>query len=203
MASEAEKWQERFSREGYWAGTEPAAFVKECLPLLPRGGSVLELAMGEGRNALYLAQQGFHVTGVEQSAAGLDKAEALARERGVHVERPSSGKRRRTPDSPGVLLVQEDLESEALPTGPFDVVVCVNFLLRALLPAISRALRPGGFLLYETYTVEQLNFEGGPRSLEYLLQSGELREAFSNLDLIFFRECKAGKGIASLLARKP
>lgn len=203
MASEAEKWQERFSREGYWAGAEPAAFVKECLPLLPKGGSLLEVAMGEGRNAVYLAEQGFRVTGVELAPAGLKKAEGLAKERHVRAEHAELSGPKRAPNSASLLLVQSDLEAALLPAGPFDIVVCVNFLLRRLLPAIPRVLRPGGFLLYETYTIDQLGFEGGPRSPEYLLQPGELREVFSGLNLLFYRECKAGKGIASLLARKP
>ena len=202
MNAEAERWEERFRQEGYWAGTEPADFLRESLPLLPRPGCALELAMGEGRNAVFLAQHGWRVTGVELTGAGLDKTETLAREKGVKVWRGAPGTRANVPAAPCVLLLQADLETYALPRGQFDLVLCVNFLLRPLLENIPHALRKGGMLLYETYTLEQLHFSGGPRSPEFLLRPGELREAFSGMDILFYRECNAGKGMASVLARR-
>ncbi len=199
--SEAAKWQERFQRPGYWAGAEPAPILREVLPLLPPRGRALELAMGEGRNAVWLAQHGWRVAGVEQSAAGLDKAETLARERRVPCWRPAAGAPVAAPRDPGLSLVQADVEQLALPPGAFDAILVVNFLLRPLLPRIAAAAGAGAFLLYETYTTEQLRFEGGPRNHAYLLEPGELRAAFSSLDLLFYRETNAGKGMATLLAR--
>ena len=67
---------------------------------------------------------------------------------------------------------------------------------------MERALAPGGMLLFETFTRAQLEFEGGPKNPEFLLECGELRVAFPGLRLLFYRELRAGKGIASLLARK-
>jgi hypothetical protein len=64
------------------------------------------------------------------------------------------------------------------------------------------ALVAGGVLLFETYTRAQLEFDGGPKNPEYLLHCGELRTAFPRLQTLFYRELRAGKGIASLLARK-
>jgi hypothetical protein len=78
----------------------------------------------------------------------------------------------------------------------------VKFLLRPMLPRIAAALGPGSFLLYETYTTEQLRFEGGPRNRQFLLEPGELRRAFAPLDVLFYRETNAGKGMATLLARR-
>ena len=202
MSEHAAKWEERFRRPGFWAGDEPAPFVREILPLVGPPGTALELAMGEGRNALHLAQEGWRVTALELTAAGLDKAEALARQRGVPAWRAAPNGMALAP-SPGVVLVQQDLLASLLPAGPWDLVLVVNFLLRPLLPAIAQILRPGTFLAYETYTVRQLEFEGGPRSLEFLLKPGELREAFRDLEVLTYREWTAGKGVASLLAQKP
>jgi tellurite methyltransferase len=103
----------------------------------------------------------------------------------------------------GILLWQADLEEVSLPSQMFSAVLCVNYLQRSLFPQIERALVPGGVLLFETYTVAQLAFEGGPRNPNYLLESGELRTAFPALRGLFYRELRAGKGIASLIAQKP
>ena len=100
-------------------------------------------------------------------------------------------------------LVQADLESFELPAEQFDVVLCFRFLHRPLLPILYRALRRRGVLVYETYTLAQQRFEGGPKNPEFLLHPGELREAFSAMEILFYSEICAGKGIASLLARKP
>jgi len=205
MYEHAAKWEERFSRPGFWIGTEPAPFLREILPLLGKPGTALELAMGEGRNAVFLAELGWKVTGLELTRAGIAKAEALGRERGVHTwrhERGSTPSKPLVAPSPGVLLAQGDLSSEELPAGPWDLILVVNFLIRPVLPKIKRALRSGSFLAYETFTVQQLAFEGGPRSKEFLLEPGELREAFAELDVWTYREWTAGKGVASLLARK-
>jgi hypothetical protein len=67
---------------------------------------------------------------------------------------------------------------------------------------MARALRPDGVLLFETYTRAQLEFAGGPRNPVYLLETGELREAFPELSVTFYRELSAGQGIASLVAKK-
>ena len=199
--TEAAMWEERYQRPGYWAGAEPAPILREVLPLLPPRSRALELAMGEGRNAVWLAQQGWRVTGVEQAAAGLDKAEALALERGVATSRAAHLAALSAPREAGLLLVQAEVEGLALPRGVFDLVIVVKFLLRPLLPRIAASLGPGAFLLYETYTTEQLRFEGGPRNREYLLEPGELREAFRSLDVLFYRETNAGTGMATLLAK--
>ncbi len=199
---ERAKWQERFSRPGFWAGNEPAEFLRELLPLLPRAGTALEIAMGEGRNAVFLAAQGWRVLGLDLVPAALAKAEGLAAAIGVRTWRIEK-KAPARPPAPGLLMGCVDLGHEPLPAGEFDLVLCINFLLRPLLPQMERAVGPGGHLIYETYTTEQLRFDGGPRSPNYLLNSGELRAAFPSLETVFYRECTAEKGIASLFARRP
>jgi SAM-dependent methyltransferase len=192
-----EEWDERYRRPDYWAGREPVPFLCQVLPILPRG-KALDVASGEGRNAVFLAQHGWQVTGVERSSAGIEKTVALAAARGVRVVANAGAH-----GTGSLRLVQADLEQFELPVGAFDVVTVFYYLQRSLLPAIRRALRPGGVLVYETYTIQQLEYPHGPRSPEHLLQPGELRDAFSDLEILFCAESNAGKAIACLLARKP
>ena len=104
---------------------------------------------------------------------------------------------------PGLLLIEADLERSPLPELQFELILCFNYLQRSLFVPMERALRPGGMLVYETYTVEQLAFPEGPHTPDYLLRPYELRDAFGSLETLFYRELRTGKGIASLLARKP
>jgi tellurite methyltransferase len=103
----------------------------------------------------------------------------------------------------GIDLMHADLERLELPENSFELILCMQYLQRSLFSQLPRALRPGGVLLFETYTRAQLEFAGGPRNPEYLLEAGELRDAFPGLRVIFYRELRAGQGIASLVAQKP
>lgn len=201
MGTAAEKWDARYRSEGYPAGTEPATLLQQVLPMLPRGRA-LDLAVGAGRNAVLLAANGWHVIGADSSRAALDRAEALAQQRAVPVHRLASPEEPIPAKFSGLWLLEADLECFGLPAQQFELVVCFNYLQRSLFPAIERALRPGGMLVYETYTLEQLAFPHGPRNPEYLLRPGELRQAFPRLDTLFYREFCAGKGMASLVACK-
>jgi SAM-dependent methyltransferase len=103
----------------------------------------------------------------------------------------------------GIRLIQANLEELRLPEASFSLILCFQYLQRALFPQIALALRPGGLLLFETYTRAQLDCPGGPRNPAFLLESGELRTAFPELRTLFYRELHAGQGIASLVAEKP
>jgi len=202
MSSQPNPWDAKYrdTRDQH-AAAEPAPIVTELLPLLPRG-MALDLACGAGRHALSLAARGYVVTGVDASAAALELAEERARGAGISVRRkkrlgqPSHG------SGGGIELVQVDLESVALPEESFEVILCVHYLQRSLFSQMERALRPGGMLVFETFTRAHLEFGGGPRNPEFLLDSHELRNAFPTLRTIFYRELHAGKGIASLLAQR-
>ena len=200
-AANLSEWDERHRAAAASAPAEAADFVRELLPLLP-AGRALDLACGTGRHTLLLAARQQHVTAVDGSAAALDVVEVRARAANQPV--------RRTPrlaavvtSQPGIELVQADLEHVTLPRDCFALILCVHYLQRSLFPQIERALAPGGMLLFETFTRAQLEFEGGPKNPDYLLDPGELRVAFPRLRLVFYRELCAGKGIASLIAQKP
>jgi tellurite methyltransferase len=200
-AANLSEWDARHRALAGSAAAQPADFVRELLPLLP-AGPALDLACGTGRHTLLLAARQQHVTAVDGSAAALDVVEERARAAKQPVRRTSRLAAVVT-SQPGIDLVLADLESVTLPRNAFALTLCVHYLQRSLFPQIELALAPGGMLLFETFTRAQLEFEGGPKNPDYLLDPGELRVAFPRLRLVFYRELRAGKGIASLIAQRP
>jgi SAM-dependent methyltransferase len=200
MPATTSEWDAKHRAAAEGSLAEPAGFVMELLPLLPRGPA-LDLACGTGRHALLLASRHQMVTAVDSSSVALEILEqrALDAHRTVtRIKRPGQIANR----GHGIQLWQADLEQVSLPSEVFSLVICVNYLQRSLFSQVERTLAPGGMLLFETHTVAQLDSAGGPRNPDYLLQLGELRTAFPSLRHLFYRELRAGKGIASLIAQK-
>jgi tellurite methyltransferase len=181
---------------------EPASIVRELLPLLP-SGPALDIACGTGRHTLLLAARRQHVTAVDWSGPGLDLLETRARAAHVPVHRVNAVGKIGKSLHGGIDLVHADLERLELPENSFDLILSTQYLQRSLFPQMLCALRSDGVLLFETFTRAQLEFVGGPRNPEYLLEAGELRTAFPGLRLIFYRELRAGQGIASLVGQRP
>ena len=126
----------------------------------------------------------------------------MARDAGLAISRTRSPEKI-IASRDGIDLIHADLERAILGADSFSLILCVQYLQRSLFGQMERALAPGGMLLFETYTRAQLEFSGGPRNPDHLLEQGELRTAFPSLRLLFYRELRAGKGIASLIAQKP
>jgi len=189
FAGEPDKvfWEKRYETEAYIFGKEPVEFLKEHIALLPKGRA-LDIAMGEGRNAVFLAKNGLTVDGCDISEAAVKKAQALAEENSVRIH-----------------AFTADLETYRLPKDTYDVVACFYYLQRNLIPQMKEALKPGGMVIYETYTLENLErgFDG-PRNKEYLLQSNELLDFFRDFKIVYYREfvVHEKKAVASLIARK-
>jgi SAM-dependent methyltransferase len=194
----ARAWDEKYrsqttAGEGspVWAKREPSGFLVENTGMLPKGGRALDVAMGSGRNALYLASLGFEVTGVEISPVGCEQALEAARAAGVCIE-----------------TVCADLGSWEVPEAAFDVVINFNYLQRDLCPRLEAALRPGGVLVFETFTTEQPQFGWGPKHDDFLLRPGELHELFPGLEVLAYHEGVAEtergmRAAAGLVARRP
>jgi tellurite methyltransferase len=200
MPSSRSEWDAKH-RLAEAPAAEPASIVRELLPLLPTG-EALDIACGTGRHALFLTARGQHVTAVDFSSVALDTLELRAHSthtpaRRSRVVQPA-GRHLRG----GLDLIQANLEEMPLPERRFDLIICIQYLQRSLFPQMLRALRPDGVLLMETFTRAQLEFTGGPRNPAYLLETGELREAFPSLCVLFYRELRAEQGIASLVAKK-
>jgi SAM-dependent methyltransferase len=179
------RWDQKYATEKYLFGREAIPFLQEHVDLLPKG-QVLDLAMGEGRNGVFLATKGFQVTGVDISAEGLKKAVALAAEHGTTIT-----------------TLQADLATYAIPANTFDVILCTYYLQRELLPKIAAALKPGGVALIETYTTDHLQYQ--PRfNKAWLLEPNELLALLPGLRVLRYQEVDTGHtAFASILAQKP
>ena len=194
-------WDQRY-REGSHTSLEPDPFLVKAWSkfLAPRSpGNALDVAGGAGRNALWLAQRGWRVRLIDGSEAGI----ALAKENARMLE-PESGQPA-LPQPGGRIETQLlDLNSiRSLGHSQYDLVLVFFYLQRALFPAIAAALKPGGLLMYKTYTIDQQRFDPGPRNPDYLLQPGELQEAFRSLCLLHYQENLASTATAELVAEKP
>jgi SAM-dependent methyltransferase len=182
---------------------EPNAFLAEVLPEVAAerpGGRALDLAAGSGRDAVFLALAGFRVTAVDLLPDALERARDLARREGTAIATAVRDLERGPAD-----VALEGLPG-ADPEAPgFDLVLVVSYLHRPLLPAIRRAVRPGGFVVYETFLAEQAAMFGKPRNPAHLLAPGELRGHFSDWYVRKYREGLTAprRLAASLFARKP
>jgi tellurite methyltransferase len=201
MPSSESDWDAKHRLAAEAPPSEPASIVRELLPLLPTGRA-LDVACGTGRHALLLATPGRHVTAIDFSAVALGILEARASSMHIPVRRSDKFSEPSRRVHGGLELMRADLERTHLPDRCYDLILCVQFLQRSLFPQMARALRPKGVLLVETYTRAQLEFAGGPRNPAYLLEPGELRDAFPELRVLFYRELRAGVGIASLVAKR-
>ena len=201
MPANLSDWDAKHRAAAENGPAEPASIIRELLPLLPHGPA-LDLACGTGRHALLLAARHQPVTAVDGSGVALEILAERARAGHLAVELASEPEISPETRHRHIRIVRADLESAVLPEASFAVVLCIHYLQRSLHAQIGRALLPDGMLVFETYTQTQLEFSGGPRNSAYLLESGELRTAFPTLELLFYRELRAGQGIATLVARK-
>jgi tellurite methyltransferase len=186
--SDRQRWDHRYATLEPGRRTEPVPFLVDCLRQLPARGYALDVAAGAGRNSVALAEHGLSVDAVDLAWRGLQRAVALARQRGVRI-------------NPIVL----DLSRGWLPRRRYDVVVSTFFLLRDLIPAIKAVLKPGGWLVFETFTRAQLDItKQCARDQSYLLKSDELRQLFSDFVILHYWEgVEENRATARLLARKP
>ncbi|TAJ98704.1 MAG: class I SAM-dependent methyltransferase [Candidatus Manganitrophaceae bacterium] len=174
-------------KEYYW--DQPVPFLVEQLPRL-RNGRALDLAMGEGRNAVYLAEQGFTVDAVDLSEKAVRKGMALAHGRGVSIN--------------GIVA---DLDHYRIPPDRYDLICCFFFLARPLFSEIAKGLRPGGALVYQSVTTEELKINPTFRR-EWCLEQNELLHAFRDLRILVYHESSlrgttSHSALASLLAIRP
>ena len=197
-----DRWNARFSAEGYLFGTAPNAFLASQVTLLRPGMTALAVADGEGRNSVWLAQQGLVVTAFDLSPVGVEKARKLAREAGVTVDHQIA-----------------DVNGWDWDARTYDVVVAVFIQFASpeertrIFAGIRRALAPGGLLILQGYTPRQLAYgTGGPPHAENMYTAAMLREAFGDFEILHLAEhdevIHEGKGhdgmsaLVDLVARK-
>ncbi len=180
-----ERWDARYQDEE--SLPPPSGFVTGLDELLPARGRALDVAGGSGRHALWLARRGLEVTLADVSPVALARAAAEAARAGLPL---------------ATLAI--DLESEPLPAGPWQLVLCVAFLHRPLFAAFPRVLAPGGLLVVEHPT--RTNLQRHPRpGPAHLLEDGELPALVRGLEVIRYEEgwLDRGRHEARLAARRP
>ncbi len=159
-------------------------FLRDIAP-----GEALDLAGGAGRNAIWLAQKGWQVRIIDISDVGL----GFAREKASKLVQHSGCLETEIAD----LNAISDLGSKR-----YDLIVVFFFLRRELFPALIRALKPGGFLIYKTYTLDRMKVPGGSGDPRYLLGPNELLRAFTPLRILHYHETLESKAAAELVAQR-
>jgi cyclopropane fatty-acyl-phospholipid synthase-like methyltransferase len=170
-------WNERYTEPGYAYGTDANAFLISEAQRLQPGMRALVVGDGEGRNGVWLAQQGLAVTSVDYSATGVERAHRLAAERGVTLD-----------------IHCADMNDWQWPAAHFDAVVSIfvhfpSVVRAAMHGRMLAALRPGGMLIMEAFNRAQLDYpSGGPPSADALFSVEMLLDDFSGADIELCRE---------------
>ncbi len=193
-------WNQRYSSDTYAYGIEPNDFLVAMCNRLQKGRTLC-LAEGEGRNAVWLARQGFEVTAVDASEVGLEKAARLADDHEVKIT-----------------TVHADLADYRIEPRYWDAIVSIfchlpASLRRSVHHQCVEGVREGGIFLLEAYTPEQLNYgTGGPPNVDMMMDAASLRDELSGLEFLHLQECvrKVHEGefhngmgaVVQMLARK-
>lgn len=174
---------------------QPNLFLMEALEAIKRQPFLsntppraLDVACGSGRDAVYLALNGYEVDAIDILPDALQRANDLASRHRVQIR-----------------TIQQDLERQPiLPAGQYDLVVVFRYLQRSLMPALSKALRPGGFLVYETFHERNRETGAKPANPDHLLKTGELTSSFSELEILIANDAfeQSGRYFSHILARR-
>jgi SAM-dependent methyltransferase len=166
---------------------DPSAWLVGNRQLLPATGDSLDLACGSGRHAIWLADQGFRTLAVDRDVVAIDALNQEAARRGLPIR---------------TQVVDLESGQTFLDPDAFDLVVVVHYLHRPLLPMLVNALRPGGVLVYETFTRAQAA-RGKPTNPAFLLEPGELLTLVQPLQVLLSREGDYdGRCVASVVATR-
>ncbi|MBN2689113.1 MAG: class I SAM-dependent methyltransferase [Gammaproteobacteria bacterium] len=173
------KWNERYSGEHYVYGTEPNRFLSSVAHLLKPRSNVLCLAEGEGRNSVFLAKQGHHVSAFDISTTGREKAQRLAKENNVFVQYEIC-----------------DVNDYQFGYEKWDAIISIfahtsSDIRDKVLPKIAKALKGGGFFILEAFHPNQVEHKyntGGPKDVDWLVSLEELCDFFVGFEIIHAKE---------------
>lgn len=168
------QWDQQYSRPTFIFGKSPAEFLAENYQYIPFEGTVLDMGMGEGRNAVFLAQKGYKVTGVDLSSVAVKKSYLLAQEFGVKIK--------------GVVASLKDYK---ITPGTFDAIICFYWVDRSMVEKIKTWLKPGGVLIYEAFTTRERDRDPGKRAdplNDNYLREQELVKLFPGMRILKYQE---------------
>jgi SAM-dependent methyltransferase len=183
----AQLWEERYAPEHYVFGKEPALLLKSYVGSLKKG-KALEIAMGEGRNAAFLAGQGFQMEGVDCSAKAIEKAKKLAIEKGVTFE-----------------AKVQNLDFFLMPLMKYDTIIMTYFKpLPRFFSEIRRGLVQGGTVAIEAYTIEQAKAAPNPLlDFDQCYKPNELLGALKEFQILYYKELPEGSShLVQVIAKK-
>ena len=167
--ADRERWNARYESGEYAERRHPGELLAAWIDRLPRGRA-LDVACGLGRNAIFLASNGYAVDAMDISDVALAKARERARAAGVEVD-----------------WIRTDLERPDIARDTYDVVVVARFLDRPLIPRLVDALRPGGHVVYDHHYITPVAVDG-PKSSRFRARPNELLERFRALRVLFYEE---------------
>lgn len=181
------KWDSLYSQSSFVYGKLPAQFIADNYDYIPFGSSILDVGMGEGRNAVFLAQKGYKVTGIDLSTVAIKKSQILAKERNVTIK-----------------TIVGNVSKYNFPKESFDAVICFYYVDRTLIDKLKEFLKPGGYIIYEANTVEYKSVNKLASDPDhYYLKNGELIKLFSDFRILKFEEPIHRKNyISSIIAQK-
>lgn len=181
-------WDKRYSKRSFVYGKAPAKFLSENYDYIPYGSTVLDMGMGEGRNAIFLAQKGYKVTGIDISSVAVKKASMLAKEFGVKIK-----------------SVVASLKKYKIEPESFDAIINLYWVDRSMIEKIKKWLKPGGILIYEGHTISKKAKKGYRNDPDhYFLKSQELLKLFSDMKILKYEEATHTKeDRASIIIEKP
>lgn len=176
-----DQWDKRYQRPTYVFGKSPARFLSENYQFIPFESSVLDMGMGEGRNAVFLAQKGYRVTGIDISSVAVKKAHLLAEEFGVKFK--------------GIVASLNDYK---ISPGSFDAIICFYYVDRSLIERMKSWLKPGGILVYEAHTLSEMKSnKTAEQNPDYYLKEQELLHLFKGMQILKFEEPRHEKEFRS------
>lgn len=172
---ERSRWEQRYGHAAEpFYGREPSQFLTRVLPLLPAGGRCLDLAGGQGRNAIYLAVRGWDVFLADVAVAGVARARSLARQSAV---------------APHLLVTDLTRGALAAHRVPWDLILAINYHDRAVVSEASDLLSDGGALVVEGFAREQLGRpSGGPQDEAQLWAPNELLDLAGELRVCWYED---------------
>jgi len=165
------QWDQRYNRSAFVFGKAPAQFLSENYHYIPFEGSVLDMGMGEGRNAVFLAQKGYKVTGVDISSVAVKKSYLLAQEFGVKIK--------------GVVASLKDYK---VAPSSYDAIICFYFIDRSLIDKMRSWLKPGGVLIVEGHTEKEKSRRTDEGHEEHYLKEQELLKLFPGMRVLKYEE---------------
>lgn len=190
---EREKWNKRYLEKTH--GTQAPdqflldAFDRYVEPIFPEGGRALDVAGGTGRHTIFLALKGWHVLLIDIAEQGIENARKSARTNADDL----LGR---------IEFSVEDLARFQARDRQYELILVFFFLQREIFPELIKALKPGGLLIYKSYTRHQTNFEGGPTNPDFLFGENELLNSFRDLRILHYAELIRDCGMAELVAQK-